>query len=169
MNTSTSDPKSALIEYPLGVHFVNPEIEELYKGQDSSIDGLSSGFDLRVPKDIVFTFEQPWQLVNFGIIIRPPTGFHTLLIPRSSLYKNHRVIQTNSIGLVDQNYVGPKDVLLMPLLWHPCEPSYESPKIIKKGERIAQIILQPVFLIKRVPYDLSGVESRGGHGSTGKV
>ena len=149
----------------LGLHFVTPEAETLYKDAGYQ-DTISSGFDLVNIEEVVFTAENRFRLVNLGVVIDPPEGYHSLLLPRSSLYTKFQVLQTNGIGLVDANFKGKNDIWRIPLLFSPAIASLKQ-MTIPKGTRICQFFLQPVFRFETYKYT-PAEESRGGNGSTDK-
>jgi len=147
----------------LEISFLNKEVEELYRTAGYQ-DNVSSGFDLINIEDIHFTHFGEMQLVNLGVRIRPPKGFHSILIPRSSLYKKSQVIQTNSMGLIDENYCGEEDIWKIPLLrLSPYKNDMEH--TILKGTRICQFFLQPQYRFATTPY-VPDKKSRNGFGST---
>jgi dUTP pyrophosphatase len=84
-----------------------------------------------------------------------------MLAARSSLYKRHGLILANGVGIVDEDYSGDDDEILVSVL-NVCSIVAE----IEQGERIAQGIFVPVSRAYFVPTDELG-ESRGGFGSTG--
>lgn len=91
-----------------------------------------------------------------------PDGYEAHIVPRSSTFKNWKIIQTNSVGIIDNSYSGENDQWMMPVY------AVEDTKI-KKNDRICQFrILEkmPVLEIQEVEH-LNDV-SRGGFGSTGK-
>jgi dUTP pyrophosphatase len=127
----------------------------------------SVGFDLYCLED--FTL-YPFNLskIRTGIVSCPPVGYHFELLLRSSIAaKNPGVILANSIGLIDPNYIGAEDELLV-LLWN-CHPLNEY--TFEKGSRIAQLVLRENLvsnIVERPLEDLRDVISRKGFGSTGK-
>jgi ribonuclease HI len=165
----------------LGINFISPEVEEMYRTAGFQ-DNISSGFDLISIEDVHLSLEDPFALINLGVNIKPPEGFHSLLIPRSSTYKNYHIIQVNHLGLIDANYIGKDDIWKMPVLYLPpdsfekqqiCQNSYLLKQntgkeiCIPKGTRICQFFLQPIYRFETYRYTPSDV-SRGGHGSTNK-
>lgn len=91
-----------------------------------------------------------------------PEGYEALVVPRSSTYKNFGIIQTNSIGIIDESYCGDGDQ------WY--FPAYAvRDTVIAAGDRICQFRIiehQPELSFKTV--DALGNSDRGGFGSTGK-
>ena len=77
-------------------------------------------------------------------------------------YKNFFILQTNSIGVVDETYCGDNDEWKLPVL------AVEG-TVIEKGERICQFRIiehQPELEIEVV--ESLGNKDRGGFGSSGK-
>ena len=133
----------------------------LYPNGLQKIGGKKSDWiDLRASKDIVLE-KGSFTLIPLGVAIQLPEGYEAIIAPRSSTYKNFHVLQTNSIGVVDETYCGDNDEWKLPVIAiHKTE--------IKKGERICQFRIiehQPDFDIEYV--DVLGNEDRGGIGSSG--
>ena len=74
-------------------------------------------------------------LIRLGIAMKLPEGFEAILAPRSSSFNKYGIIQTNSIGIIDNSYCGNNDEWKMPVL------SMTNAKICK-GDRIAQFRIQ---------------------------
>ena len=120
--------------------------------------------DLRSMEDIVI---QPgeFKLIPLGVAMKLPEGYEAHIAPRSSTFKNYHLIQTNSVGVVDNSYCGPNDMWKMPVY---CPQSVESASVIKKGDRICQFrIMKKQHPINFVDSTLEDQEDRGGFGSTG--
>lgn len=86
----------------LGINYISAEAEELYKKAGVQEKG-SSGFDLVNVEDVTLSEDQPFQLINLGVRIKPPQGFHSILIARSSTFKKFQMMQANALGLVDES------------------------------------------------------------------
>lgn len=101
-------------------------------------------------------------IIPLGVCIQLPSGYEALLAPRSSTFKNYGLIQTNSIGVIDETYCGDGDVWGFPV--------YATRDTnIKVNDRICQFRIiehQPELEIEEVEY--LGNEDRNGFGSTGK-
>ena len=101
-------------------------------------------------------------LIPLGFSLELPEGYEAHLVPRSSTFKNWGLLQTNSIGIIDESYNGDGDQ------WY--FPFFASRKvIIKPNERICQFRIvkkQPKFEFEVV--ESLGNDDRGGIGSTGK-
>ncbi len=126
---------------------------------------LSAGMDVRaaVPEDAPITLA-PGQrhLTPTGIAIALPPGFEAQVRPRSGLALKHGVTCLNSPGTIDADYRGELKVILI--------NHGQEPFTIKRGERIAQIVIAPVTQAAWVQVDvLPGSErGAGGFGSTGR-
>lgn len=103
-----------------------------------------------------------FKLINLGVAMKLPEGYEGHLAPRSSTFKNWKIIQTNSVGVVDQTYCGPTDWWRL--------PAYATEDVvIPKHAKIAQFRImrnQPtVEIVEGAMED----EDRGGFGSTGST
>ena len=101
-------------------------------------------------------------LVPTGISIALPNGFVALVHPRSGLAIKHGISIVNTPGTVDAGYRGELQVILIN---HDLKESIT----FKKGDRIAQLVIQQVERAEFIEVqDLPGSErSTGGFGSTG--
>ena len=121
-----------------------------------------AGADLATRID--FTIE-PGQriLVPTGISLALPNGYVALVHPRSGLAINHGVSIANTPGTVDAAYRGELQVILI---------NHDQKESIsfKKGDRIAQLVIQQVERAEFIEVDsLPGSDrGAGGFGSTGK-
>jgi dUTP pyrophosphatase len=103
------------------------------------------------------------MLVPTGISIALPNGYVALVHPRSGLAIKHGISMVNTPGTVDAGYRGELQVILIN---HDLTQSVS----FKKGDRIAQLVIQKVERAQFVEVeDLPGSErSSDGFGSTGK-
>lgn len=101
------------------------------------------------------------RLVPTGYAIALPEGFEAQVRPRSGLALKHGVTVLNAPGTIDADYRGEMQVLLIN---HGDEP-FE----IRRGDRIAQLVISAVARATLMPSDsLSETErGKGGYGSTG--
>lgn len=117
--------------------------------------------DLRTAEDIHLEPGE-YKLIPLGVAMCLPPNYEALLIPRSSTFKKYGVIQTNSIGLIDETYCGDNDEWLFPV--------YATRTVfIPKNTRICQFRIlkhQPIVAFAEVDH-LSETD-RGGFGSTGE-
>src|SRR5215469_14084285 len=100
-------------------------------------------------------------LVPTGIAIALPPGFEAQIRPRSGLALKTGVTCLNTPGTIDADYRGPVQVLLINL--------GNEPASIRRGDRIAQMIIAPVSRADFVEVDDLTETGRGGNGfgSTG--
>jgi dUTP pyrophosphatase len=103
-----------------------------------------------------------YAMVPTGLTIALPSGYEAQVRPRSGLAAKHGVTVLNSPGTVDADYRGEINVLLIN---HGSEPFP-----IRRGERIAQMVIAPVTRVELVPsVSLSATDrGSGGFGSTGR-
>jgi dUTP pyrophosphatase len=101
-------------------------------------------------------------MVPTGVAIALPEGFEAQVRPRSGLAARHAVTVLNAPGTVDADYRGEIAVILIN---HGGEPF-----AIRRGERIAQLVIAPVARAEFVQADTLPPTDRGsgGFGSTGR-
>lgn len=121
----------------------------------------AAGFDLAAAQDY-HILPRSFQLVSTGLVIVTPPGHMLMLTARSSLYKKKGLILTNSVGIVDEDYAGPDDLILLSLRNDSNDTCH-----IGKGERLAQGIFVPITRACFEETSRSAIQSRGGWGSTG--
>ena len=124
------------------------------------IDGKSDWIDLRAAEDITLKAGE-FKLIPLGVAMELPKGYEAHVVPRSSTFKNFGVLQTNSMGVIDETYCGDNDQWFFPAL-------AMRDTQIKVNDRICQF-----RIMKHQPQiDFEETErlknsDRGGHGSTG--
>ena len=79
------------------------------------IGGKSDWIDLRAAEDVEMKAGE-FKLIPLGIAMELPKGYEAHVIPRSSTFKNFGILQTNSMGLIDESYCGDHDQWFMPAL-----------------------------------------------------
>ncbi|MGY8676811.1 dUTP diphosphatase [Bradyrhizobium sp. UFLA05-153] len=101
-------------------------------------------------------------LVPTGLAIALPAGYEAQVRPRSGLAAKHGVTVLNSPGTIDADYRGEIKVILI--------NHGDTPFVIKRGERIAQMVIAPVVQASLVPVTTLSATDRGagGFGSTGR-
>jgi len=102
-------------------------------------------------------------LVPTGVAVAIPRGYAGFIQPRSGLALRHGVTVLNTPGLIDADYRGELKVLLVNL--DPVETF-----LVTRGERIAQLVVQPVEHVRFVEADELDATDRGegGFGHTGR-
>lgn len=113
-------------------------------------------------------------LIPLGIAMKLPKGYEAIVCPRSSTYKHYGVIQSNSIGVIDNSYCGNEDEWIMPVI------AFKK-TTIPEGDRICQFriqLSQKATIWQKIKWlftskisidivdDLNS-DNRGGFGSTG--
>lgn len=124
----------------------------------------SAGLDLRACLVEPLTLApNARQLVPTGmaIYLQDP-GYAALILPRSGLGHKHGIVLGNLVGLIDSDYQGQ----LMVSAWN----RSEVPFTIEPMERIAQLVIVPVFQARfNLVTEFAATErGEGGYGSTGK-
>jgi dUTP pyrophosphatase len=102
--------------------------------------------------------------VGTGVSIALPTGYAAFVHPRSGLAARHGVTIVNAPGTVDAGYRGEIRVTLL-------NTDRERAVVLRRGDRIAQLVVQRVEQVRFVPVGRlpASVRGTGGFGSTGGV
>ncbi|MDD6794713.1 MAG: deoxyuridine 5'-triphosphate nucleotidohydrolase [Clostridiaceae bacterium] len=125
--------------------------------------------DVYARKD-VFVEENNRAMIPLGFALELPTGWEAHLAPRSSTFKTWGIIQTNSVGVVDDTYIGDNDEWHMPVYCLTAKDILEDKKgtWIKKGDKIGQFrIMEVMPEIEFDEVESFGNADRGGFGTTG--
>ena len=135
-----------------------------FDNEIDKIEKISIGdwIDLRSAETVQLK-KGEFHLVPLGVGMKLPDGYEANIVPRSSTYKNFKVLQTNSFGVIDNSYSGDNDQWFYPVI------AMED-TTINKNDRICQFRInktQPMIEFEEVEH-LNNV-NRGGIGSTGKV
>jgi len=98
-------------------------------------------------------------LINTNISIAIPDGYVGLIWPRSGLAAKHGI--SVDAGVIDAGYRGPVKVLVT--------NSGDDDYAVHRGDKIAQLLIQPVSLMEPVEVDCLDETDRnaGGFGSSG--
>lgn len=137
-----------------------PESEDL--PLPSYMSDLAAGADLYAAvRDDVRLDPGMRALVPTGIAIALPAGYEAQIRPRSGLALKSGITCLNTPGTIDADYRGHVQVLLVNL--------GNEPAVIKRGDRIAQMIVAPVLraeftVVEELPDSPRGAN---GFGSTG--
>lgn len=125
------------------------------------IAGNSDWIDLRVAEEVSMK-KGEFRLIKLGVAMELPEGYEAHVVPRSSTFKNFGIIQTNSMGIIDESYKGDNDEWMFPAF------AIRDTEI-HIGDRICQFRImkhQPKIEFMEVQ-SLSGTD-RGGFGTSGK-
>ena len=120
-----------------------------------------AGLDLRSSEDVTLEpFER--RLISTGLAIAIPEGYAGFVQPRSGMALKHGLSMANTPGLIDSHYRGELKVIAINL-----DP--REPISIKRGDRIAQLVIQQVPVVSLVEVDELDETDRGtgGFGSSG--
>lgn len=102
-----------------------------------------------------------FALIDLGVSMKLPEGYEAHIAPRSSTFKNYGIIQTNSVGVIDNSYSGTNDIWMMPV--YATRDTY-----IKVNDRICQFrIIEKMPEVNIVEVNSLDDVNRGGFGSTG--
>lgn len=120
----------------------------------------SAGADLFAAEDKVIDGGQR-AIVGCGIALELPPGYEAQVRPRSGLAAKEGITVLNTPGTIDSDYRGEVKVIL-----------YNTSKsffFVRKGDRIAQLVIAPVCRASFSESDILGNTERGegGLGSTG--
>lgn len=121
----------------------------------------NAGIDLYAARDYELK-KGDFALIDLGVSIMLPPACWAMLLPRSSTYKKWGIIQTNSVGIIDETYQGDNDIWMMPVL-------AMRDTVIKRGDRVAQMIVRHDLTRDCVIVQTDHLRDtdRGGFGSTG--
>lgn len=140
---------------------VNVRIEKVHK--DAIIPTYSHDddacCDLYTVEDYIIPVQQ-WRLLRTGVAIEIPSGFETQVRPRSGMaLKNGAIIHWGSVDAQFRNEIR---VLMLNM--------GEKPIVIRKGDRVAQMSIKPVYHFNFQEVEELNPSDRGlgGWGSTGK-
>jgi len=120
-----------------------------------------AGLDL--PSRVDFVLEPGERaMIPTGIAVAIPPGYAGFVLPRSGLASRHGIALVNSPGLVDAGYRGEMSIVMI-------NTDKREAFHIKRGDRIAQLVIQRVENVTIVKVDELDDTSRGagGFGSTG--
>ena len=133
----------------------NPNLQHIEKIEQGD------WIDLRASKNYLLKAGE-FALIDLGVSMKLPDGYEAHIAPRSSTFKNYGIIQTNSVGIVDNSYSGTNDIWKMPVYaTRDCH--------IKLNERICQFrIMEKMPCVAFEKVDSLNENDRGGFGSSGK-
>lgn len=120
----------------------------------------AAGMDVVSAEDIVLA-PAARHAVATGFAMAIPEGYEVQVRPRSGLALKHGISLPNTPGTIDADYRGELKILLINL--------GSEPFPIKRGDRIAQLVVAPVQLASFALVDMldDTVRGEGGFGSTG--
>lgn len=121
-----------------------------------------AGIDLLAREDALIPCGGGRVLVPTGLAVAIPGGYAGFVLPRSGLALKHGISAANSPGLIDSGYRGELKVIVL-------NTDSSSDYQIKRGDRIAQLVIQRVEEVAWVEVDeLDGLDRGGGFGHSGR-
>jgi dUTP pyrophosphatase len=140
----------------IGIKLLHPDARTPTRATEGS-----AGWDLYAVDYVDFALGEI-QPVKTGIAVALPSGYEAQIRPRSSTeLRGLRV----TFGTIDADYRGEISVIIH------CEcPDWHGGTSIRKGERIAQLVIAPVPAVQFIQVDQLDETTRGagGFGSTGR-
>ena len=142
------------------ITYLSDKIERL-----TYIQGKSDWIDLRVAERVELK-KGDFKLIPLGVSMCLPDGYEAIVAPRSSTFKTWGLIQTNSIGVIDESYGK-----------HSCKDQWMVPvyatrdTVVEVNDRICQFRIQkhqPEITFEELEVGQLDGEAREGFGSTGK-
>jgi dUTP pyrophosphatase len=129
-----------------------------YQSQDAAGLDVVAGVPDGTPVELLAGAR---ALIPTGFALELPKGYEAQVRPRSGLALKSGVTLLNSPGTIDSDYRGE---LMVILINHGSEPF-----VVRRGDRIAQLVIAPVVHVEIVAADTLGATARGqgGFGSTG--
>ncbi|MCW1428768.1 dUTP diphosphatase [Novosphingobium sp. JCM 18896] len=122
----------------------------------------AAGMDVLAAEDVTLA-PGGWHAVATGLALAIPPGYEIQVRPRSGLALKHGISVPNAPGTIDSDYRGELKVILIN---HGSEDF-----AIRRGDRVAQLVLAPVVQASWLKVDELDDTARGegGFGSTGGV
>jgi dUTP pyrophosphatase len=121
-----------------------------------------AGADLVAREEVTVAAGGGRAVIGTGIAVELPVGWAGFVLPRSGLAARHGVTCLNAPGLIDSGY---RDEIRVVLVNHDPHTPYE----VHRGDRIAQLVVQPVATVRWEEADaLTGSDrGTGGFGHSG--
>lgn len=123
--------------------------------------GEAAGFDLAAAHDLVIA-PKSIALVRTGLVIEVPSGHFLAIFARSSTPLKRGLIVANGVGVIDPDYSGPDDEVMIQVL-----NVTDREVAVKKGDRLAQGIVLPAPRVSWHEVNEIRAATRGGFGATG--
>ena len=124
--------------------------------------GGAAGMDVLAAEDVTLAPGERWPVAT-GLAVAIPHGYEIQVRPRSGLALKHGISVPNTPGTIDSDYRGELKVILI--------NHGQTPFEVRRGDRIAQLVLAPVVRASWLKVDELDETARGvgGFGSTGGV
>jgi dUTP pyrophosphatase len=120
----------------------------------------AAGMDVLAAEDVSLAPGERWPVAT-GLAVAVPNGYEIQVRPRSGLALKHGIGVPNAPGTIDSDYRGELKVILI--------NQGTAPFAVRRGDRIAQLVLAPVVRAAWFKVDELDETDRGagGFGSTG--
>ena len=122
----------------------------------------AAGFDLAAAADVVVP-PRTIVLIRTGLVIEVPTGHFLAILARSSTPLKRGLMVANGVGVIDPDYSGPTDEILIQVL-----NITDSAVQVRRGDRLAQGIVLPSPRVTWEEVTEIRTDARGGFGATGR-
>lgn len=137
------------------IKYFSNEIEKIKKIENGDWIDLRSAINIDLKAGDTY-------IIPLGVGMKLPDGYEAHIVPRSSTYKNFKIIQTNHQAVIDNSYCGNNDQWFYPVY------AMEDTKI-RVNDRICQFRI----MLKQPDIEFEECEilkdvDRGGYGSTGR-
>jgi dUTP pyrophosphatase len=121
----------------------------------------AAGFDLAAAHDLTVA-PRHIALVRTGLVIEVPTGHCLGIFARSSTPLKRGLLVANGVGIVDPDYSGPRDEVMIQVL------NITDVEVqVRRGDRLAQGIILPAPRVRWQEVQEIRDVTRGGFGATG--
>jgi len=121
----------------------------------------AAGFDLAAAHEVTIAPGQV-ALVRTGLVIEIPTGYFLAILARSSTPLKRGLAVANGVGVIDPDYAGPNDEVMIQLL------NFTRADVhVARGDRLAQGIVLPAPRVTWEEVSELRDATRGGFGATG--
>ena len=121
----------------------------------------AAGFDLAAASDMTIR-PREIALVRTGLVIEVPTGHCLAIFARSSTPLKRGLLVANGVGIVDPDYSGPTDEVMIQVL-----NITDADVHVRRGDRLAQGIILPAPRVRWHEVAETREAARGGFGATG--
>ncbi len=121
----------------------------------------AAGFDLAASHDVAVP-PGAIALVRTGLVIEVPSGHCLAIVARSSTPLKRGLLVANGVGIVDADYAGPDDEVMVQVL------NVTAAEVqVRRGDRLAQGIILPAPRVRW--HEVAEIRdvTRGGFGATG--
>ena len=138
----------------INIKYHNSDLKKIEKIE------IGDWIDLRAAEDVELKAGD-FKIISLGVSMKLPEGYEAHVVPRSSTFKTWGVLQTNSMGVIDNSYSGTNDI------WR--FPAYATRDTkIKVNDRLCQFrIVKKQPKVELIEVDRLDDTDRGGFGSTG--